>query len=707
MEYLEHIRALKEKLKNPVKGIPISFPTFRKYYPYFEKGHRILLAADTGTTKAQPNSAVIYTPEGYKTMGEIQVGDYVITKSGEPTEVLEIYPFDNLDIYKITFSDGTSTECCEDHLWEVRARSKNKYDIRSTKELLKLKLIGKTPKNNIRYEYTVDLCEEVQHTQKNLSIKPYLLGYLLGNGCFGHVTSIVSHINDLEEIITYLNLTNHFTFTRQKFQPTLPNNARINISNKIKPILDNLNLLGKKSQNKFIPEEYFYSTIEDRYDLLAGLLDSDGSINDSGHKCKIRYSSTSKQLALDIQKLVRSLGGICTIVECTSDQYKNNVIYNCSIRTRKNPFKLKRKSDVFDKVGGFSYFFRKGIANIDYVGKKNSKCILVKDSSHLYLTDDYTVTHNTTLTIKCFILDIIAYCVNNPTVSAKIYYFSIENHRSVVISKFYLYLIAKYLGREYTLTELMNPSQQQTIDDIEAMTPKMEKIKQSLVIIDSIHAPTEIYQYMIKEMEQYGKLTTNSKGERTFTYFNPEQYVFCITDTINALNPDPGLSEYDSIKRWSKNYCKLGLSNIYSTIVINISQLDNSVRANMYANTGQRVEEKHEPTLGQLADVKSTPADHTLVMSLFLPYRYGINTYMDYDIKRLDNHYIRLSIIKNNFGLAGREVGAHLYFDGNKGDYEELPDAADKAAVDAFLDKKGIGKLVANSGAKKVDKFLI
>jgi hypothetical protein len=48
-----------------------------------------------------------------------------------------------------------------------------------------------------------------------------------------------------------------------------------------------------------------------------------------------------------------------------------------------------------------------------------------------------------------------------------------------------------------------------------------------------------------------------------------------------------------------------------------------------------------------------------------------------------------------------------LYFDGNKGDYEELPDAADKAAVDAFLDKKGIGKLVANSGAKKVDKFLI
>lgn len=329
------------------------------------------------------------------------------------------------------------------------------------------------------------------------------------------------------------------------------------------------------------------------------------------------------------------------------------------------------------------------------------------EKGHRILFASDTGKGKTTLAIKALIVDIIAYCVTNPTISAKIYYFSIENHRSVVISKFYLYLIAKYLGREYTLTELMNPSQQQTIDDIKAMSPKMQKIKENLVIVDSIHTPTEIYQYMIKEMEQYGKLTTTARGERNFTYFNPEQYVFCITDTINALNPDPGLNEYDSIKRWSKNYCKLGLSNIYGNIICNIAQFDNTVRANMYTNTGQRVEEKHEPTLGQLADVKSTPADHTLVMSLFVPFSYGINTYMDYDIKRMGGSYVRLTIIKNNFGVAGREVGSHLYFDGNKGDYEELPDAADKAAVDDFLTRKGIGKLVANTGTKKADKFLI
>ena len=111
--------------------------------------------------------------------------------------------------------------------------------------------------------------------------------------------------------------------------------------------------------------------------------------------------------------------------------------------------------------------------------------------------------------------------------------------------------------------------------------------------------------------------------------------------------------------------------------------------------------------MGNLADVKSTPADHTLVLSLFSPSKYDINTYMNYDTKRMGDHYIKLGIIKNNFGLVGRSIASHLYFDGNKGDYEELPDAEDKEAVEAFLDKKGVGKFVANSGAKKVDKFLI
>jgi hypothetical protein len=312
-----------------------------------------------------------------------------------------------------------------------------------------------------------------------------------------------------------------------------------------------------------------------------------------------------------------------------------------------------------------------------------------------------------TIAIKSFILDNIEYILNNPSLDIKVYYFSIELHRSVVLSKIYLYLIAKYLNKEYSLTELMNPSSPQTLEDIKKMSPKMEKIKEKLIIKDSIQAPTEIYQYMISEMKQYGSLSSSSDGSKVFTYKNPDLHVFCITDTVNALNPDPGLGEFDSMKRWSKNYCKLGLSLIYNCIVINVQQLDNQVRAGQFTNTGQKIEEKHEPSMGNLADVKSTPADHTLVLSLFSPSKYGISSYMDYDTKRMGDHYIKLGIIKNNFGLVGRNIASHLYFDGNKGDYEELPDAADKAAVDAFLDKKGIGKLVANSGAKKVDKFLI
>lgn len=329
------------------------------------------------------------------------------------------------------------------------------------------------------------------------------------------------------------------------------------------------------------------------------------------------------------------------------------------------------------------------------------------EKGHRILLAAGTGLTKTTLTIKCFILDIIEYITSNPGIECKIYYFSIENHRSVVISKIYLYLIAKFLGRTHTLTELMNPSSVQTIADIKQMTPKMQKISERLLIFDSLHTPTEIYQFMLKEMKNYGKMTVDSNGEKTYTYNNPEQYIFCITDTINALNPDPGLSEYDSIKRWTKNYCKLSLSTVMGVIPINISQLDNSAASSQFSNTGQRIEEKHEPTLGQMADVKSTPADHTLVMSLFMPERYGISSYMNYDIKRMKSTYINFRILKNNFGMAGRDICSHLYFDGNRGDYEELPDAEDKVAVDVFLSARGIGKLTANSSVKKIDNLLI
>ena len=76
-----------------------------------------------GTSKAQPLDSKILTSNGWKKMGEIKIGDKVLTPSGEESAVLGVFPQGEKDIYKVTFSDGSYTECCLEHLWETQTES--------------------------------------------------------------------------------------------------------------------------------------------------------------------------------------------------------------------------------------------------------------------------------------------------------------------------------------------------------------------------------------------------------------------------------------------------------------------------------------------------------------------------------------------------------------------------------------------------------
>ena len=76
----------------------------------------IICKSPPGTGKAQPLDALLLTPIGWKQMGDVKVGDLVYSENGKPAQVLGVYPQGEQDVYKITFSDGTSTECSKDHL---------------------------------------------------------------------------------------------------------------------------------------------------------------------------------------------------------------------------------------------------------------------------------------------------------------------------------------------------------------------------------------------------------------------------------------------------------------------------------------------------------------------------------------------------------------------------------------------------------------
>jgi hypothetical protein len=79
----------------------------------------IVVTGDTGAGKAQPVDEIVLTPAGWRPIGEIKVGDEVITVTGEPTRVMGVFPQGVRDVCEVGFSDGAKVRCDWDHLWTV------------------------------------------------------------------------------------------------------------------------------------------------------------------------------------------------------------------------------------------------------------------------------------------------------------------------------------------------------------------------------------------------------------------------------------------------------------------------------------------------------------------------------------------------------------------------------------------------------------
>jgi hypothetical protein len=90
---------------------------------------------DTGQALAQPLASKVLTPGGWVKMGDVLKGDYVIGRQGKPTKVLGVYPQGEKSIYRVTFSDGSSTRCTEDHLWltstQYQRNASSKFRLRN------------------------------------------------------------------------------------------------------------------------------------------------------------------------------------------------------------------------------------------------------------------------------------------------------------------------------------------------------------------------------------------------------------------------------------------------------------------------------------------------------------------------------------------------------------------------------------------------
>lgn len=400
--------------ENLIKSIPLTVDLFDHQkqgvtWLYNLWKHKIpgaMLADDMGMGKALKNGTPVKVPTGWTEIQKLKINDYVMGPDGNYTKVVGVYPQGFRETYKIIFDDGREIIADADHLWQTHSylfptvntldRKLNRPLVLKTKEIISyLHKSGKV---------YIPLTEPEIKNDIDLPCDPYLLGSLIGDGGFSQSSVNFSTCDDesilnLEKALSDINCK--FSKTQAKYDYTiLIKDKSISKRNNLKIILKNLGLFGHKSYTKFIPNIYKNASYEQKLELLRGLMDTDG------YASKINgldYSTSSIQLAKDVQELIWSIGGISKIKETMGKYKKNGVItnthltYKVTIRV-KDPsvlVKLSRKQNRL-KETQYAKGLLLGIKKIEKIDKKEEcTCISVANKSKLFITKDYLVTHNT------------------------------------------------------------------------------------------------------------------------------------------------------------------------------------------------------------------------------------------------------------------------------------------------------------------------
>ncbi len=371
--------------------------------PYREGGNN---------TTALPLTSHVLTTTGWKLMGDIQVGDRVIDPRGEDSKVVGVYPAGVKDVYRVTLGDGSSAVACHGHLWEYveRARDGKKSTvIGSTLDMKKAHDRSYSqvtlPKMSAPAEF---------ESLDELPLDPYLMGLLLSEGSLEMDGVSFAQEEANTEIIERARQALPPGHTlRPKYQDGVLRSWHITVGNdgpgarnvvgrnKVIGAVRDLGLLGHRAWEKFIPEVYKWASVEDRLALLQGIMDGDGWV-DTRHS--VGFSSSSENLTCDVIELITSLGGRCGRLKHTTDRkyrYKGKV-RDCRDSYEFSgisdlaavPFTLPRKVERYRLSAKTSTQFRH-VRSIEFVGREEVQCIEVSAESHLFISDDYIISHNT------------------------------------------------------------------------------------------------------------------------------------------------------------------------------------------------------------------------------------------------------------------------------------------------------------------------
>ena len=389
----------------------------------------LLLTGSSGVGKLCTDSTrvPVFSEDGsvaWKRHGDLVPGDRVFKRDGSPEEVLAVFPQGKQDIYRVHTWDGRHLDVGGPHLWSVytrsmRERKRGGLDVQprvmTTMDMLESGVLNIHPKSGAkRMKFFIPMNEAVQWPDAHLPVDPYVVGVFIGNGCLTRKPLRLS--SDDIDVVRRISETIGFEFkednahycwlfkTGEKFGHRDSLVQTKDIFAKVPE------LIGVYSTERRIPQQYMAASVGQRWELVRGLFDTDGSIVKDRYD--VSYSTSSQGLAEDVRELLFSLGVSNTMNTYmrTDDDGRVSTEYTIYVKSSNDDktrfFWLERKRAIAEEAK-VATKGRQRVKKFDMVGitkieklpyRESSSCIYVADDEHLYQAGDFIVTHNTEVT---------------------------------------------------------------------------------------------------------------------------------------------------------------------------------------------------------------------------------------------------------------------------------------------------------------------
>ncbi len=394
----------------------------------------LLFTGATGVGKLVTDSTrvPVFSEDGsvaWKRHGDLVPGDRVFARDGSPEEVIAVFPQGKQDIYRVHTWDGRHLDVGGPHLWGVytaKMRS-NKHKgkdvqprVMTTLEMLEAGVVrtySHQSKTMEHVKFFIPMNDAVQRPEAVLPVDPYVVGVFIGNG--GLTQNPLTLSSDDAAVVRRVSETLGYKFKKasaHNYNWVFKTGEKFGKNDKLVQTADLFielpELVGVYSAERRIPRQYMTASIEQRWELVRGLFDTDGSITNSTDRYNISYSTFSQGLAEDVRELLFSLGVSNTVKVFTRTRDDGRVLVEYTVRVKSGNddkarfFWLERKRAIAEEAK-VATKGRQRVKKFDMIGitkieklpyQESASCIYVDNDEHLYQAGDFIVTHNTEIT---------------------------------------------------------------------------------------------------------------------------------------------------------------------------------------------------------------------------------------------------------------------------------------------------------------------